>query len=126
MTCKRVTKEEKQQRHEWALRKIDQGVGFSELASLVGETWGRSCRSVRRLVSDAHKEWVDVAFGDNKIDQRVPLFQSVARLECTARKVAESSHFAVVVGCIAQLDKMMALGADQKGFRGHPTYYYRR
>ena len=25
MTTKRVTKEEKQQRHEWAMRKIDQG-----------------------------------------------------------------------------------------------------
>ena len=37
MTTKRVTKEEKQQRHEWAMRKIDQGVGFSELASLVAK-----------------------------------------------------------------------------------------
>ena len=35
MTRKRVSKEEKQQRHEWAMKKIDQGVGFSELASLV-------------------------------------------------------------------------------------------
>ena len=34
MTRKRVTKEEKQQRHEWAMKKIYQGVGFSELASL--------------------------------------------------------------------------------------------
>ena len=36
MTTKRVTKEEKQQRHEWAMRKIDQGVGFSELAHFIG------------------------------------------------------------------------------------------
>ena len=35
MTRKRVTKEEKQQRHEWAMKQIDKGVGFSELASLV-------------------------------------------------------------------------------------------
>ena len=35
MSRKRVSKEEKQQRHEWAMKKIDQGVGFSELASLV-------------------------------------------------------------------------------------------
>ena len=40
MTTKRVKKEEKPQRHEWAMQKIDQGVGFSELASLVAETWG--------------------------------------------------------------------------------------
>ena len=32
MTRKRVTKEEKQQRHKWAMKKIDQGVGFHELA----------------------------------------------------------------------------------------------
>ena len=126
MTRKRVTNEEKQQRHEWAMKQIDKGVGFSELASLVAETWGCSRRNARRVVSDAHKEWMDVAFGDDKIDQRDLLFQSVARLERTARKAEEAGQFAVVVGCVAQLNKMMALGADQKGFRGHPTHYYRR
>ena len=126
MTCKRDTKEEKQQRHEWAMKQIDKGVGFSELASLVSETWGCTRRNARRVVSDAHKEWLDVAFGDEKLDQRDLLFQSVARLERTARKAEESGQFAVVVGCVAQLNKMMALGADQKGFRGHPTHYYRR
>ena len=126
MTRKRVTKEEKQQRHEWAMKKIDQGVGFSELASLISETWGCTRRNARHVVSDAHKEWMDVAFGDDKLDQRDLLFQSVARLERTARKAEESGQFAVVVGCVAQLNKMMALGADQKGFRGHPTHYYRR
>ena len=45
MTTKRVTKEEKQQRHLWAMKKIDQGVGFSELASLVAETWGWNGKS---------------------------------------------------------------------------------
>ena len=126
MTSKRVTKEEKQHRHEWAMKKIDQGVGFSELASLVAETWGCSRRNARRVVSDAHKEWMDVAFGDDKLDQRDLLFQCVARLERTARKAEESGQFGVVVGCVTQLNKMMALGADQKGFRGHPTHYYRR
>ena len=126
MTTKRVTKEEKQQRHEWAMKKIDQGVGFSELASLVAETWGCSRRNARRVVSDAHKECMDVAFGAEDIDQRDLLFQQVARLERTLRKAEESAQFAVVVGCVAQLNKMMALGADQKGFGGHPTHYYRR
>ena len=126
MTSKRVTKQEKQQRLQWAMKQIDRGVGFSELASLVAETWGCSRRNARRVVSDAHKEWMDVAFGDDKIDQRDLLFQSVARLERTARKAEESGQYAVVVGCVAQLNKMMALGADQKGFRGHPTHYYRR
>ena len=33
MTRKRMSKEEKQQRHEWAMKQIDKGVGFSELAN---------------------------------------------------------------------------------------------
>ena len=40
MTASRVTKSQKKQRLEWAMKKIDQGVGFSELASLVAEAWG--------------------------------------------------------------------------------------
>ena len=108
------------------MRKTDQGVGFSELASLVSETWGCTRRNARRVVSDAHKEWMDVAFGDDKLDQRDLLFQCVARLERTARKAEESGQFGVVVGCVAQLNKMMALGADQKGFRGHSNQHYRR
>ena len=126
MTTKRVTKKEKQQRHEWAMKQVDRGVGFSELASLISETWGCSRRNARHVVSLAHKEWMDIAFGAEEIDQRDLLFQSVARLERTARKAEEAGQFAVVVGCVAQLNKMMALGADQKGFRGHPTHYYRR
>ena len=38
MTRKRVSKEEKQQRHEWAMKQIDKDVGFSRLASFVAET----------------------------------------------------------------------------------------
>ena len=77
-------------------------------------------------MSLAHKAWMEIAFGAVEIDQRELLMQSVADLERTARKAEESGQFAVVVGCVAQLNKMMALGADQKGFRGLPTHYYRR
>ncbi|QNJ15426.1 hypothetical protein SynA18461_02818 [Synechococcus sp. A18-46.1] len=69
---------------------------------------------------------MEIAFGAEEIDQRDLLMQSVARLERTARKAEECGQFAVVVGCVAQLNKMMALGADQKGFRGHSTHYNRR
>ena len=55
MTRKRVTASEKKQRHAWAIRQIDKGVGFSELATLVAETWGCSRRQARRVVADAHK-----------------------------------------------------------------------
>tara|TARA_Y100001934_G_C11804037_1_gene518483 strand:+ start:65 stop:445 length:381 start_codon:yes stop_codon:yes gene_type:complete len=126
VTTKRVTKKEKQQRHEWAMKQIDRGVGFSELASLISETWGCTRRNTRHVVSLAHKEWMEIAFGAEEIDQRDLLFQQVARLERTARKAEESGQFAVVVGCVAQLNKMMALCADQKGFRGHSNQHHRR
>ena len=126
MTCQRVTKAEKQQRLQWAIKKIDQGVGFSELASLVAETWGCSRRNARRVVSDAHKEWMDVAFGDDNVDQRDLLFQCIARLERTARKAEEAGNFACVIGAVAQMNRMLSLGADTRGFRGHPSHAYRR
>ena len=125
MTRKRVTASEKKQRHAWAIRQIYKGVGFSELATLVAETWGCSRRQARRVVADAHKEWMEIAFGAEEIDQRDLLMQSVARLERTARKAGESGKFAVEVGCVAQLNKMLSLGADQKGFRGRPSHAYR-
>ena len=56
MTRNRVSKEEKQQRHEWAMKQIDKGVGFSELASLISETWGCTRRNARHVVSLAHIE----------------------------------------------------------------------
>ena len=40
--------------------------------------------------------------------------------------MASNIEVVVVVGCVAQLNKMMALGADQKGFRGHSTHHFRR
>ena len=126
MTRKRVTKEEKQQRHEWAMRKIDQGVGFSELASLVAETWGCSRRQARRVVTEAHKEWMDLAFGDDNVDQRDLLFQCIARLERTARKAEEAGNYACVIGAVAQMNRMLSLGADTRGFHSHATHAVRR
>ena len=126
MTRKRVTKEEKQQPLEWAMKKIDQGVGFSELASLVAETWGCSRRNARRVVTEAHKEWMDLAFGDDNVDQRDLLFQCIARLERTARKAEEAGNYACVIGAVAQMNRMLSLGADTRGFRGHSNHHYRR
>ena len=126
MTRKRVSKEEKQQRHEWAMKQIDKGVGFSELASLVAETWGCSRRNARLVVSDAHKEWMEMAFGAEEIDQRDLLFQCIARLERTARKAEEAGNYACVIGAVAQMNRMLSLGADTRGFRGHPTHACRR
>ena len=126
MTASRVTKSQKKQRLDWTMKKIDQGVGFSELASLVAETWGWSRRQARRVVTEAHKEWMDLAFGDDNVDQRDLLFQCIARLERTARKAEESGNYACVIGAVAQMNRMLSLGADTRGFRGHPTHAYRR
>ena len=122
MTASRVTKSQKKQRIEWTMKKIDQGVGFSELASLVAETWGCSRRNARRVVTEAHKEWMDLAFGDDNVDQRDLLFQCIARLERTARKAEEAGNYACVIGAVAQMNRMLSLGADTRGFRGHPSH----
>ena len=41
-------------KHEWVMKQIDRGVGFSELASLISETWGCTLRNARHVVSLAH------------------------------------------------------------------------
>ena len=41
----------------------------------------------------------------------------------------QGGKFGPVFSCCRRhygVESMMALGADQKGFRGHPTHYYRR
>ena len=111
MTRKRVTKEEKEQRQQWAVAQIDKGVGFSELTSLTSETWGVTRRQARTVVKEAHKEWLD-AFNDEDINQRDLLFQCLGRLERTARKAEESGNFACVIDAVQLMNRMMALGAD--------------
>ena len=54
MTRKRVTASEKKQRHEWAVRQIDAGMGLSELTAFAAETWGCSRRQARHVVAAAH------------------------------------------------------------------------
>jgi len=67
-------------------------------------------------------------YGSEEIDQRDLLFQQVGRLERIARKAENAGQFSAAVGAITALNRMMALGADQKAFRGHPRngHYYRR
>ena len=110
------------------MKQIGKGVGFSELASLTSETWGCTRRNARHVVSVAHKEWMKIAFGADELDQRNLLFQGVARLERTARKTEEAGNFAGVIGAVAQLNKRMALGVDQKGFHDYRPkgHFYQR
>ena len=82
---------------------------------------GGSRRQARRVVTEANKEWMDLAFGDDNVDQRDLLFQCIARLERTARKAEEAGNYACVIGAVAQMNRMMALGSDQRGFRGYST-----
>ena len=122
MTRKRVTASEKKQRHEWAVRQIDAGMGLSELTAFTAETWGCSRRNARDVVAAAHKDWLDACYGSEEIDQRDLLFQQVGRLERIARKAENAGQFSAAVGATTALNRMMALGADQKGFRGHRTH----
>ena len=119
MTRKRVTASEKKTRHEWAVMQIDAGMGLSELTAFTAETWGCSRRQARDVVAAAHKDWLDAAYGSEEIDQRDLLFQQVGRLERIARKAEDSGQFSATVGTITALNRMMALAANQKGFRGH-------
>ena len=54
MPRKRVTASEKKQRHEWALKQIDAGMGLSELTALTAETWGAPAVLP---VTDTCKSW---------------------------------------------------------------------
>ena len=62
---------------------------------------------------------ISSAHGSEEIDQRDLLFQQVGRLERIARKAENAVQFSAAVGAITALNRMMALGADQKGFSGH-------
>ena len=103
-------------------------MGLSELTALTAEIWGCSRRNARDVVSAAHKEWLDSCYGADELDQRDLLFQQVGRVERIARKAENSGQFSAAVGAITALNRMTALGADQKGFRGHRHngHYYRR
>ena len=61
MTRKRVIASEKKQRHEWAVRQIDAGMGLSELTAVTAETWGCSRRQARNVVAAVPKDWLDAA-----------------------------------------------------------------
>ena len=95
------------------MRQIDAGMGLSELTAFTAETWGCSRRNARDVVAAAHKDL---------------LFQQVGWLERIARKAENAGQFSAAVGAITALNRMMALGADQAGFRGHRHngHYYRR
>ena len=116
MTSKRVTKEEKQQRHEWALRKIDQGVGFSELASLVAETWGVSRSQGYRLLKKAWQQ-IKNDIDESGIDRQELLSWSIQTLMAAAGQAMQQKNPGAVVACIRQLDHMTGTGYNSN--RGH-------
>ena len=105
MTRKGVTASEKKQRHEWAERQIDAGMGLSELTAFTAETWGCSRRQARDVVAAAHKDWLDACYGSEEIDQRdllwlggldQPLLPAGARVtwsQCVAKSVAKKILF---------------------------------
>lgn len=85
MTRKRVNASENRQRHEWAFKKFDNGMGFSELSALTSETRGVSRRKARRIVTQTHNDWLE-SFNDDDIGQKNLQFQCLGRVERTVRK----------------------------------------
>ncbi len=75
MTRKRVTASEKKQRHEWAVRQIDAGMGLSELTALTAETWGCSRRNavldyaIRRLDQKDFRFRLQAALAEAGLDK---------------------------------------------------------
>ena len=114
MTRKRVTKEEMEQCQKWALALIDKCVAFSSLTSFTIDKCGNSRRQARTVMKEAPKKWLDT-FNAEDINQRDLLFQCLGLL---VRRVEESGNFACVIGTDVQMNKMMALGPDKRGFRG--------
>ena len=96
--------------------------GSQRINRLYRRNMGCSRRHALDVVCAAHKDWLDAAYGSEEIDQKDLLFQQVGRLERIARKAENSGQFSAAVGAITALNRMMALGADQKGVRGHRTH----
>ena len=69
---------------------------------------------------------MEIAYGAEEIDQRDLVFQCIARLERTVRKAEEAGNYACVIGAVAQMNRMLSLGAATRGFRGHPSHAYLR
>ena len=85
MTRKRVPASEKKQRHEWAVRQIDAGMGLSELTALTAETG---------------------------IDRLELLSWSIQTLMAAAGQAKQQKNPGAVVACIKQLDWMTGLGIN--------------
>ena len=117
-----TTRQQRVQRRNEALQLIADGAPPTDAASQLTLKWGCSRRNARDVVAAAHKDWLDACYGSEEIDQRDLLFQQVGRLERIARKAENAGQYSAAVGAITALNRMMALGADQKGFRGHRTH----
>ena len=101
------------------------GLSHDKRLEMFAETWGCSRRNARDVVAAAHKDWLDACYGSEEIDQRDLLFQQGGRLERIARKAENAGQFSAAVGAITVLNRMMALGADQKGFSYRGSKYDR-
>ena len=86
MPRKRVTAGEQKQRHEWAIRQIDAGMGLSELTALTAQKPGGGLsQNGRDVLPKAHADCIK-AFNHTEINRRDLLFQQVGRLERIASK----------------------------------------
>ena len=117
----RTSSAERHRRRKSALALVSQVNGFGDVVTAGMSHWG----CFRSVVAKAHKDWLDACCGSEEIDQWDLLSRQVGRLERIACAAEIADQYSSSVGAITALNRMMALGTDQKGFRGLSNHHYR-
>ena len=123
MTRKRVTKEEKQQRHEWAVRQIGAGMGLSELTAFTTETWGCSRRTSLRDVELAQSE---LATALNSVEIQHMVGWLATQYQRLAAKAEADNQFSAAVGALNALRAMVVQPQLDRQFEMHFRRHYSR
>ena len=118
MTRKRVTASEKKQRHEWAMRQIDAGMGLSELTAFTAQTWGVSRSQGYRLLKKAWQQ-IKNDTDESGIDRQELLSWSIQTLMAAAGQAMQQMNPGAVVACIRQLDHMTGTGYNSHRGNGN-------
>ena len=124
MTRKRVTASEKKQRHEWAARQIDAGMGLSALTAVTSETWGCSRSTARR---DCHWAHGELQLGLDAHDAQHLVTHLCTSLQRISLKAEHDTQFSASVGALRLLyDILLARKLDNEAIRARRTTWGNR
>ncbi len=112
----RTSRAERHRRRESALALVSQGKGFSDVVTAQMSQWGCSHSSAQRDCRWAHDQ---LQLSIDSHDAQHLMVHMATSLQRISLKAEESGQFSAAVGATTALNRMMGLGADQKGFRGH-------